>query len=108
MLNWARVEELREEVGPDAFGEVVELFLEEVTEALTRLDPGAASLEADLHFLKGAALNLGFDGFAGLCRGGETAVRDGRPVDIASLRASYDQSLAAFLDRGRDAGFLAA
>jgi hypothetical protein len=31
MIDWDRVQELRDEIGAEAFGEVVELFLEEVT-----------------------------------------------------------------------------
>ena len=34
MIDWARVSELRDEVGEGDFDEVVELFLEEVDEAI--------------------------------------------------------------------------
>ena len=34
MIDWTRVSELRDEVGAEDFDEVVELFLEEVDEAI--------------------------------------------------------------------------
>ena len=37
MIDWARVSELRDEVGAEDFDEVVELFLEEVDEAIAAL-----------------------------------------------------------------------
>ena len=37
MIDWARVSELRHEVGAEDFDEVVELFLEEVDEAIAAL-----------------------------------------------------------------------
>ncbi|MEM9740984.1 MAG: Hpt domain-containing protein, partial [Pseudomonadota bacterium] len=69
MLNYERVQNLREEIGEDDFEEVVALFLEEADEAIERLEPdvGAQQLETDFHALKGSALNLGFDRFAEIC-----------------------------------------
>ena len=73
MINWARIEELFEDFGADGFADVAEVFIEEVTESLDRLsaaqDPD--SLRAEFHFLKGAALNLGFDDISRLCAEGE-------------------------------------
>ena len=37
MIDWACVSELRDEVGVEDFDEVVELFLEEVDEAIVAL-----------------------------------------------------------------------
>ena len=37
MIDWARVSERRDEVGEEDFDEVVELFLEEVDEAIAAL-----------------------------------------------------------------------
>jgi len=82
------------------FNEVVELFLGEVAECLERLDQtaGPAELEADMHFLKGSALNLGFESFADLCQSGETAAAlgDTSTIDVAAVRTLFDQSKAAF------------
>ncbi len=69
MINWARIDELYEDFGADGFTDIAEVFVAEVAESLDRLsaaqDP--ESLHAEFHFLKGAALNLGFDDMSRLC-----------------------------------------
>lgn len=105
MINWAKVSELRDEIGAEDFGEVVEIFLEEVDDAIERMrskiDVGGetSKLECGLHFLKGSALNLGFRQFSTLCQAGETAAAEGHPdtVDLAEILASYDASKAVFV-----------
>lgn len=100
-IDWERVTELRDEIGADGFGEVVALFLEEADEAIARITPaaGARALEADLHFLKGAALNLGFQDFAALCQEGERRAADGDVrIDLAAVRTSYQAAKAALTD----------
>jgi len=101
MIDWARVRELRDEIGADSFGEVVELFLEEVeTEmAILRESVAMIDLESHLHFLKGSALNLGFSEFSKKCQAGETAAANGAgdTVDVTDILASYDASKSAFL-----------
>lgn len=101
MIDWERVAELRSEVGEEAFAEVAALFLEEVDEVIARLDatppPQGAALAADLHFLKGSALNLGFAAFAGLCAAGEVQAGKGAAVDLPALLACYAASRADFL-----------
>ncbi len=93
MIDWTRVRELREEIGADDFGEVVDLFLEEADEVIARLsampeeETGAA-----LHFLKGMALNLGFADVARLCQQGEA----GGAVPRDALIDSYQRSKVAF------------
>jgi HPt (histidine-containing phosphotransfer) domain-containing protein len=103
MIDWERVDELRDEVGADDFAEVVELFLEEVDEVIERLRsaPDPASFEAELHFLKGCALNLGFSAFSVLCGNGEKTAAGGHPasIDIAAVVDSFDRSRAEFLSR---------
>lgn len=95
MIDWDRVQSLREEVGADDFAEVVDLFLEEVDEALGRLSATLtpAALSAEMHFLKGSALNLGFAEFARLCQEGE---RTPANADLAAIQATYTVSKAAF------------
>jgi len=101
MIDWNRVRELREEIGADAFEEVLDLFLEEVETALSVLRTATKEddLEAQLHFLKGSALNLGFAALADLCADGEeksrAAMRDS--VDIPGIVSGYETSKAAFL-----------
>lgn len=99
MIDWMRVKELRDEIGADDFDEVVALFLEEADEVIARIAPasGAKTLEADLHFLKGAALNLGFADFAALCQSGERRAAAGDTgADVDLVRACYHSSKAAF------------
>lgn len=99
MIDWERVKELRDEIGAEDFAEVVEMFLQEADEAITRLLPTltAKAMEADLHFLKGAALNLGFAALSGLCQDGERRAASGSTeVDLQSVAQVYIASKAAF------------
>lgn len=100
MINWDRVIELRDEIGAEDFGEVVELFLEEVEQVIDKLrdHPDLGTLGEDLHFLKGSALNLGFRSFSILCQGGETAAAAGTAdtVDVAAILANYSASKQEF------------
>ena len=100
MIDWPRVRELKDEVGDDGFEEVIELFLEEVEDVIDKLKSGDRSqLEQDLHFLKGSALNLGFQNFSSLCFDGERLSANGQAddVDLSRIFSSYDQSKTTFL-----------
>lgn len=105
MIDWDRVSELRLEIGAEDFAEVVALFLEEADEVVARLPriSGAKPIESALHFLKGSALNLGFDELARLCQDGERLAAAGDlSVNVVPVLACYDASKAAFeagLDR---------
>lgn len=87
LVDVTRLRALREEVGDDGFEEVLVLFLAESDDVVERLASHTADRppEAELHFLKGIALNLGFDALAALCRKGER----GEGFDPAALRATY-------------------
>lgn len=106
MIDWSRVNELVEEIGAEDFDEVVTLFLEEVGSAITALEAAAANpvvVEEQMHFLKGAALNLGFESLAQLCMKGEKAAGANRPevVSPAEVRKCFAASSALFeKDRG--------
>jgi histidine phosphotransfer protein HptB len=84
MINWAHVDELKAEM-KEAFDEVVAMFLEEAGEVVSRMEksPEPARYQADLHFLKGAALNLGFERFAEACAEGEATAAAGQPEHVA-------------------------
>jgi histidine phosphotransfer protein HptB len=101
MIDWDKVQDLRDEVGADDFAEVVAIFIDEVEQVTTRLAVAseAAELERDLHFLKGAALNLGFSRLAGLCEAGERLAAAGRvqDVDVAAVLDVYAASRMDFL-----------
>ena len=96
MINWSHVDELRTEMD-EAFDEVVDMFLEEAGEVIARLEtaPEPSRYQADLHFLKGAALNLGFDRFAELCAEGEATAAAGQPetVILAEITECYHASV---------------
>lgn len=109
MIDWDRIRELRSEIGADDFLEVATMFLEEADEAVARLIgiQVAKSLEADLHFLKGAALNLGFVRLSALCQDGERRASAGdTAVNLPELSEAYNASKQAFLSQ-MDAAFAA-
>lgn len=101
MIDWSRVEELRDEIGSDDFAEVVEIFLEEVEEIITVISDEVPQdkVEGHLHFLKGSALNLGFDDFSTLCQAGETAAAKGAfdTIDLPQVVTCYETSKVEFL-----------
>lgn len=101
MIDWARVKDLRSEIGEADFLEVVAMFLEEADEIVTQLDgpTDLASMEGRLHFLKGSALNLGLSDLAALCQNGEksAALGSAASVDLRPVMASYHASKAQLL-----------
>lgn len=84
LINWTRVQELRDEIGHDSFDEVVTVFLDESDSVIAKplLTP------EDLHFLRGAALNLGFSELADACNGAP---------DRQTLVSLYENSKANLL-----------
>lgn len=101
MIQWVRVNELRDEVGAEDFDEVVDLFLEEVEEAIQDLSPDSTAnqMEQHLHFLKGSALNLGFRTFSDLCQDGERKSAKGETgtIDITAIIDGFEQSKIMFI-----------
>ncbi|WP_432448517.1 Hpt domain-containing protein [Aliiroseovarius marinus] len=100
MISWARVNELKDEIGEEDFAEVAEMFLEEVEEVIAKLRsaPVEQELEQDLHFLKSSALNLGFDAMSKLCGDGETKAAQGAysAISLPGLFETYEASKHAF------------
>ncbi|WP_245780892.1 Hpt domain-containing protein [Litoreibacter janthinus] len=87
---------MKDDLGDDDFQEVTGLFLEEVEEKLKALILNAPQANADdLHFLKGSAANLGFEGFRALC---EQMEQTPETASLDELRLLYEQSKSAFLD----------
>ncbi|MEE4187597.1 MAG: Hpt domain-containing protein [Roseobacter sp.] len=101
MIDWNRVAALREEVGPEDFDEVVELFLQEVDEEIETLTVTTAAdgLAEKLHFLKGSALSLGFREFSSLCQSGEMSLSQNpeAEIDLNGIQHSYSTSRDVFL-----------
>jgi histidine phosphotransfer protein HptB len=101
MIDWNRVQELRDEIGNDGFAEVADMFLEEADQAVQALGAGPPpdAVEGQLHFLKGSALNLGLADLAAICQEGErlAAAGNGAKVDTARVVAAYHASRAQLL-----------
>ena len=99
MVDWGRVAALRMEIGASDFAEVLEMFLAEADEVIRRLGSGKVQIshEAELHSLKGAALNLGLSDLAALCSEGERVARHGGAVDVAAIVACYGASRRSLL-----------
>lgn len=100
MIDQARIDELRREVGDDDLAEVVTLFCEEFEEALERLNGlQSGSLADDLHFLKGSAYNVGMSQVGELCSAAESRLQDGQPVneDLALIAEVFRTSRATLL-----------
>lgn len=102
MINWTRTMELCDAIGAEDFGEVVELFIEEVEAAIAALPDAAgnpALIEEQMHFLKGAALNLGFEALSDLCNAGEAAAKRGdiESVVLDDVCGCFETSKAAFM-----------
>ncbi len=99
IIDWTRVAELRDEVGPEEFEEVVALFFEETDAAVAALSaaPGH-EIREQLHFLKGSARNLGFAEMARLCEAGERMAADGhaKAVPVDRILACYDTARTTF------------
>jgi len=103
MINWTRVKELEQDIGTEVFSEVIELFLDEVESVMKHLEKGGdrANLEQQMHFLKGSALNLGFDQFGAMCSEAEKTAAKGSvtTVPIAGIVNTYFVSKAQFLQK---------
>ncbi|MCC5992898.1 MAG: Hpt domain-containing protein [Rhodobacteraceae bacterium] len=107
MIDWARVRELYEEIGADAFEEVLDLFCEEVAEGLISLEAATtpADQSAAFHFLKGAALNLGIDDISRQCAQGEATNATGTldAAACADVLAGFPLRMDALQDGWRAA-----
>lgn len=106
MIDWARLASLREEIGPEEFAAVVEVFLAD-TDALVEALPDTPldGLEGALHAIKGSALNLGLARLSAICAEGEARAAEGRPGEVAltPILLAYADARRALL-RGLAAG----
>jgi len=96
MIDWKRFDELKNEIGEDAIMEIAEIFLEEMAEVVDPIRQGdpPKSIPHLLHFLKGAALNVGFSDLANFCT---TAEQDPSTLNADKLVSTFDASKSAFL-----------
>ncbi len=90
-IDWIRFDELSQDFETAELVEVVQLFVDEVEEAIATLHEIATppAYADQLHFIEGGALNLGFAELAELC-----ANRTTRPIVIADC---FERSREAFL-----------
>ena len=104
MIDWGRIEELRDEVGEDDLIEVIELFCEEMGEVLERLPSAPQNdLLGHIHFLKGSAQNIGVCTVADMCKSIEEAIGNdpGFAPDISGLNSAFAESSGALLQKFR-------
>ena len=101
MIAWDRLNELRAEIGDEDLADVVTMFLEEADEVVARISCGLpdADMEAQLHFLKGRALNLGLADLSALCPSGERQAGQGNgsAVCLGRIASDYEASKASVL-----------
>lgn len=102
MIDWGRVDELREEVGEEDLVEVIDMFCEEVEEVLAGLaSASSAELPGQIHFLKGSAQNIGISSVSDLCKSFEDAMRSDSAFtpDIAGLVSAFGEARTALSQR---------
>ena len=94
-VDWARLAELRDDIGEDAFADVAFLFVAEISEKLDALNaaPDMAASD-DFHFLRGSAANLGFSAMVAACAAAEEACCADRPPDIDAVARAFRGALA--------------
>jgi len=101
MINWARVNELKCDIGEENIGEIVEIFLEEVEGVLDELrqGPDRTKVKCAAHFLKGSALNLGFERLGAVCSKGESLNKEKAETDtlVADILSVYEASKSEFM-----------
>ena len=101
MIDWTRITELQDEIGKEDFADVVEIFLEEVSEVVDdlRTIKDRSNLEDQMHFLKGSALNLGFQAMSVHCQDGERMSASGQAdeVNLDQVISCFEESRQVFL-----------
>lgn len=106
MIDWEQVAELQDQMGNADMVEIITLFEKEVECITTQLGAGpeGRNLEEDFHYLKGAALTMGFAQFADTCAATEALARCGsvEPASIDAVLLSYHQSITEFKSKKAD------
>lgn len=100
MIDWHQIDTLREEIGAEHLGEVIDLFCAEIREALQDLSTSDWTAPK-FHFLKGSALNVGLAEFASESEAIEAALKLGRAPDagLEKIVHLFEASEAALKDR---------
>lgn len=100
MIDWDRVQELRNDFGDEDFIEIVTMFLGEVELKIDEMREGMTDTELSeaFHFVKGSAANLGFKALQEFAAKGEASPEQGRLADLSELFASSRTSFETRLD----------
>ena len=98
MIDWTRINDLKDELGEEDFEEVFEIFLDEVQDSVDSLKntPESTALEAILHSVKGNAITVGFSKLAELAGAGEVKAGQGVSVNLQEIAAAHTDSKAAY------------
>lgn len=100
MVDWNRVESLRDEIGEEDFLAILSVFLEKTDSVMATINTKmpAAEMVRTLHFLKGSAVNIGLASFAKACQQAEReVVRSGAASSLEALRKIYYDTRAELL-----------
>ena len=106
MIDWEQLMELLESFGAEEFEELVESFWAELDEAITALAElnlqDAGAIAAQMHFIKGAAANMGLSDVVNCVSAQEQAANAGHldQIDIAKAAQVYAQSKATLCEEG--------
>lgn len=99
MIDWSRVNELKEDFGEEGFAELLPVFVAEIEEALSQLSEAnsAEEVASTCHFIKGSAANLGLQQLAELCATAETDAKSGQVAGnlAAQLSEAFQASQTA-------------
>ncbi|MEL7211231.1 MAG: Hpt domain-containing protein [Pseudomonadota bacterium] len=99
MIDWTRIDDLKEELGDEDFEEVFEIFLDEVQDSVDSLEaaPTGQALEAILHSVKGNAVTVGFSKLAELAGAGEVNAGQGADVNLQEITVAHTLSKEAYI-----------
>lgn len=99
MIDWDRIAQLKADIGEDTFPELAPVFLAELQEAMSALSANPSPGAAEMHFIKGSALTLGFQDVSQQAAAAELGFRQdpNYRADLASLQSAFAAEHAEFL-----------
>jgi len=93
-VDWDRMTSLRDDIGAEDFADILLMFVAEISEKLDGLTANdAAATEADFHFLRGSAANLGFAAMIIACERAEQACRTGQIPNVPAVLRAFEDAL---------------
>ncbi len=98
-IDWARLHQLQEDVGTEDIRGIITLFEQELKQVIAQLPLEAepAQMANNLHYLKGCALNLGFNDLARLCQQSFDHLNTdpAPPITLAPILECYESATQA-------------